>query len=474
MSDEAPSRPRKGAERSFCIPRAAIKALIEARADAVTIGAYLTLACSTDASGQYSTASISAMHRAMSLNKGRAQKALHNLTRITVKGKGKKSTALVYARDAWIRETGEALDTRDGPVERAKVLHVLPDFGEELGERVWFSSNLVQGVGAFRQPLKNLKDAGDATARLLLLMQQAVDMPGWGGVPPSAGPWMRYETTEEADVGPARIIHGQQSSTVMQTGLMRDIAGDDREAAWNAVHALVGGGLFYEIVLVLNRAPVRRQFANGDEYGEVPDDAEPLYELDARSLHGYKPKGEEGLGGFTAKTAGDLGYSVAAGEVLDAHDNPVDLGVRPGQFTGKYAAIVPRGYGAMIVGIYRPRFRVSNPKNAGVKDAWLRIYENNRVALDFVENLRKAKGLRPLKKPSEEPTPEGRAMPDLSEIIRDPYAALNGSPDEPAKPRRSLREADEERERERAQREAEAQQRSTDPGPPYDESEVPF
>lgn len=390
VEEAAPSR------QSFCIPRAAINALVEARADAVVIGAYLTLACFTDGSGRYSTASVTAIRKAMSVNRDRAQKAVADLMRISVKvgaTKKAKPIALLYSRDKWIGDTGEVLP--DGPVERAKILHVLPDFGEDLSDRVWFGSNLVRGFQSFRLPLKRLKDAGDAAARLFLLMQQAVDMSAWGGVPPTPGPWIWYEITQEIDVSSWRIVHGQRRTPVMTTAMQQNVANGNERVAWDALEALVHSGLFYEVVLALNRPPVPRKFASGGDYGDVPPDAEPLYELDARSLHGYKPAGEEGLAGFTAKTAGELGYSVARGSIVDVYGNPINED-EAGQFTGKYAAIVPHGYRTMMAGIYRPRFRVANPKNAGVKDAWIRIHEGNREGLEWIAALRKAKKLPPL------------------------------------------------------------------------------
>jgi hypothetical protein len=53
----------------------------------------------------------------------------------------------------------------------------------------------------------------------------------------------------------------------------------------------------------------------------------------------------------------------------------------------------------MIAGIYRLRFRVSNAKNAGVKDAWARIHQNNREAFDLVQAIRAANRLPALDSP---------------------------------------------------------------------------
>ena len=54
----------KGAPKgpgSFCVPRAAVEALLDAKATAYEVCAYLVLAKHTDESGRYSPASISAI-----------------------------------------------------------------------------------------------------------------------------------------------------------------------------------------------------------------------------------------------------------------------------------------------------------------------------------------------------------------------------------------------------------------------------
>ena len=153
---------------------------------------------------------------------------------------------------------------------------------------------------------------------------------------------------------------------------------------WRALEALQSAGLVYEVVMVLNRKAIKAKFSSGTEYSDIPEDAEPFYELDCRSRHGYKPDGEEGVGWATAKTAGDFG-------------KPVTL--EGGTFDGTYAAFVPDGYPAMIAGIYRLRFRVSNPKNAGVRGAWAGIQQRNREALELVNSIRIALKREPLTSP---------------------------------------------------------------------------
>lgn len=413
----------KGASRgpsSFCIPRSALDALLDAKATAYEICAYLVLAKFTDESGRYSTASITAVNTYTGANKtkgGPVDRAIERLKTINAKskqlvpnGRSGKHHAMIeqvndlgpilFDRGTWHTNTGAVLP--DGPHERAVVLHVLPDFGEPMADRIWFGNNLVNGVGGFNQPLKALKNAGDVAARLLLTMYAANDMETWGGVRPvgpGSGPWKRYEPVGDALQlrGGVRLIRAKDQGTVSGTKFshawpapgagswwtLHDEAGGP---VWRALEALESVGLAYEMVLVLNRNAFKSKFSSGAEYGAIPDDAEPFYELDCRSQHGYKPEGEEGLGGATASTAGDFGHSVA---------------IEGGQFDGTYAAIVPNGYGAMIAGIYRLRFRVANAKNAGVKSAWARIHQNNRDAFDLVQRVRAASKLAPLTPPWE-------------------------------------------------------------------------
>ena len=411
---QPPTKAPPRGQASFCISRAAIDALLDAQATVYEICAYLVLAKHTDATGRYSSASISAINRYTGANKtktGPVHRAIARLKTIHAKkvekvsnGRSGRSHAwiehatdlgpILVDRDTWcatpwyqanLRDTGEVLP--DGPHERSKVLYVLPDFGEKPDERVWFGGNLVTGVGEFTRPLNALRHAGDVAARLLLSMYAANDMETWGGVRPvgdNPGPWTHYEPVAE-DVplhGGARLIRSKEGGPVAR--IAQRVSGGSTDDYFNALRALESVGLIYEVVLVLNRNAIKGEFAGGRKYSAIPDDAEPFYELDTRTQHGFKPKGEEGVGGVTANTAHALGYPVA---------------LEGGRFDGTWAAIVPRGYQAMIAGVYRLRFRVSNPKNAGVKGAWARIGLHNREAFELVQNIRAANKLDPVPAP---------------------------------------------------------------------------
>ena len=412
------SKPPRGAG-SFCIPRAALNALLDNGATAYEVCTYLTLARFSDETGRYSTASISAVNRYTGANKtkdGPVDRALKRLKTIRAKsvkkvsnGRSGKSHAwvdqvtdlgpILFDRDGWFQATGELLP--DGAHQRAEVLHVLPDFEEPTEDRVWFGNNLVSGVGG-AQPLKALKNAGDVAARLLLALYAVNDMETWGGVRPVGaghGPWVHYEPVD-ADTrftGGARLHRAKDAGMVGPGDMFSRVCPFPEKPGswwkahdevggpvWRALEALQSAGLVYEVVMVLNRNAIKAQFSSGTEYSDIPEDAEPFYELDCRSRHGYKPDGEEGVGWATAKTAGDFG-------------KPVTL--EGGIFDGTYAAFVPDGYGAMIAGIYRLRFRVSNPKNAGVKGAWAGIQQRNREALELVNSIRVASKREPLTSP---------------------------------------------------------------------------
>jgi len=420
MTDTQEQTQKSGAG-SFCIPRAAFNALLDNQATVYEICTYLVLARFTEESGCYSTASLHAVNNYTGANKtkgGPVDRAISRLKTIRAKSKAQVSNGrsgkshamieratdlgpIVFDRDTWHKDTGEILP--DGPTERGKVLHVLPDFGESPADRIWFGNNLVSGVGGIDKPLKALKNAGDVAARLLLAMYAANDMETWGGVRPVGddfGPWNLYKPVS-SDLtlrGGVRLIRAKSGNKVGPGGMFSrawpapspgswwDLHTKAGEPVWRALEALQSTGLVYEVVLVLNRNGIKKTFSSGGEYDAIPEDAEPFYELDCRSQHGYKPEGEEGIGSATATTAGDFGHSVA---------------LEGGGFDGTYAAIVPTGYGAMIAGIYRLRFRVANSKNAGVKGAWARIHQNNREAFNLVQSIRVANKLPPLTPPWE-------------------------------------------------------------------------
>jgi hypothetical protein len=426
---------KKGAA-SFCIPRAAIEALINAQASAVEICAYLVLARFTDPSGMYTSSSVNAVSNYASINKKTIAKAIARLTTINAtvtrqvpaKSKGKFEVETVtlgpilHTREQWLAAHPDQV-LPDGPISHSKVRYVLPDFPESEGEPVWFGANLVSGFGTFTQPLRSVRDAGSVAARLLLSLYMLHDLDQWGGIDPIIGPRRQYTVADEVTKFGCRIIRAEQGPQYAGgtwAWVMANATEGDSKPYFAALAALEAAGLVYEMVVVLNRAPVIKHYTDKDgkdtEYQTAAIDAELLYELDCRSSHGYANAGEEGLARVTARTAADFkrpvtdagywreypedGLSGDPAYVSDRPDGKVG-GNPKATFSGVYAAIVNQGQEAMVIGVYRLRFRPANPKNAGVKDAWAKIHTGNRRALELINAVRNRAGLPALPAPGD-------------------------------------------------------------------------
>jgi len=364
---------------SFWISKQSIEILIDAKATALEIAAYLVMAKHTDEGGMFSTSGIKAIHTATGVSHPVIQRAVDRLSQMAVSGKVKEP-ALIYKADEWQTLTKTVLPP--APFERAEVRYVVNDYKAKPEDKVWISNELVTGYGKFTQPLKKLKMCGDAAARYLLIGYRESNLEQYGGVNPKAF-HCQYEMSKVKELNGYDIWHGEAQGNVgsgdwakaagfqnkldvinnMKQGKDKDEAkskaiSEASDVFHKAIKALDNAGLIYQMVSVMDR-----------EAGNA--EAQVIYELDAKSKHGYKPAGEEGLGGETARLSNIYG-------------NPVTDSM--GRFYGRYAAIVPAGE-PHIVGIYRLRFRVSNSKNHGVATAWARIYQGQREAKEWLNDL---------------------------------------------------------------------------------------
>lgn len=351
---------------SFWISRQSIEILLGAKATALEIAAYLVMAKHTDEGGMFSTSGIKAIHKATGVSHPVIQKAVDSLSQMALSGKVKEP-ALIYKADEWQKLTKTALPP--APFERAEVRSVVNDYKAKPEDKVWISNELVTGYGKFTQPLKKLKMCGDVAARLLLINYRESNLEQYGGVNPRAFHFS-YEMSKVKELDGYDIWHGVAKSQstynepCFQSLCIKDFSKDkdeknkQSEQFFGALNSLDKAGFIYQMVSVMDR-----EASNAE--------AQVIYELDAKSKHGYKPAGEEGLGGETARLSNSYG-------------NPVTDGM--GRFYGKYAAIVPAGE-PHIVGIYRLRFRVSNSKNHGVATAWARIYQGQRQAKEWLNDL---------------------------------------------------------------------------------------
>lgn len=351
---------------SFWISKQAIEVLLNEKATALEIAAYLVMAKHTNEGGMFTTSGIKAIHKATGVSHPVIQKAVDKLTKMEVNQRAKE-IALLYKADDWQKLTKTVLPP--APFERAEVRYVVNDFKAKPEDKVWISNELVTGYGKFTQPLKKLKMCGDAAARLLLIGYRESNLEQYGGINPAFFR-QHYEMSNVNEQNGYAIWHGKENGYggggdwAKAAGYTSRELNDDylkEEASkvfWKAVGALDQSGFIYQMVSVMDRE------ASNPE-------AQVIYELDAKSKHGYKPAGEEGLAGETAKLSNIYG-------------NPVTDSM--GRFYGRYAAIVPAGE-PHIVGIYRLRFRVSNSKNHGVASAWARIYQGQKEAKEWLNDL---------------------------------------------------------------------------------------
>ena len=350
---------------SFWISRQSIEILLDAKATALEIAAYLVMAKHTDEGGMFTTSGIKAIHKATGVSHPVIQKAVDRLSQMRLDAG--KTPQLIYKADEWQTLTKTVLPP--APFERAEVRYVVNDYKAKPEDKVWMSNELVTGYGKFTQPLKKLKMCGDVAARLLLISYRESNLEQYGGINPSAF-HHSYKMTKVNELNGYDIWHGVAEYETSYADIMLKVLGlkdcskeaDEKEAQrkqfWTALKGLDKAGLIYQMVSVMDR-----KAGNAE--------AQVIYELDAKSKHGYKPAGEEGLGGETARLS-------------NLYGNPVADSM--GRFYGRYAAIVPAGE-PHIVGIYRLRFRVSNSKNHGVATAWARIYQGQREAKEWLSDL---------------------------------------------------------------------------------------
>jgi hypothetical protein len=353
---------------SFWISGEDVQKLINHQATAVQVAAFLTLARYTDQSGMFSSAGRKAVKKALgNCGDSVANRALSDLQQM----------GLVLSSDAWVKRKG-APPIPERPTERARIRWVFDVANAKSEKRIWMANNLIDGYGQFSAPLKRLKQCGDVAARLLLLLYKSNDMEGFGGVPPAQNVFTGYTMKRiVSDSGSFDLWHGNNPTQTVYEALSfpalgisawslkkkekeREVEKDEHlRVFFNALKALLSGGFIYEVVMVVDGLAGR-------------PDSQPIYELDARSVHGYKPKGEEGLSGRTARISGAWGHAVTDSS---------------GRFRNCYAAIVPSGMQCHILGIFRLRFRVSNPKNYTVVPAWRRIGSDRAGAARWLEEI---------------------------------------------------------------------------------------
>ena len=353
---------------SFFIRKGVIDFLVaQQKISGAHLAAYLVLARFTDELGIFTTAGATAIQKNTGLSWKRANEVLADLMSLRglidpFKGNTKKNEGRIL----WPIDEYCALIKADPPSGRTT--YALSNLASGSDENAWFSNELVDGYGAFKTPLKTLIKYGDTAFRLLLMMYGYNDMENFGGV----NPYYVCEkfSLEDIDSAPngfdlhhAASLHHSTNTPFAQKCLglsewPKDGAEKEKAIApfWQALKGLQSSGLVYPVVTVFNDDPSK----------EKNSSASLLYVLHTKTQSGYVPKGEDGLASDTARISSDFFKR----PVCDSQ----------GRFYGRYAVIVPAGMPVNVTGIFRLRFRVSNPANAGVKDAWRMIADANNEA----------------------------------------------------------------------------------------------
>lgn len=435
------STPPSKAPVSFAVPRAAIKALLDAHADAVTIGAYLTLAAHTDKTGQFSTAGLKAVRENLGIDKPRAEKAIDALTKlraaprpadtdaptrlsskkkVTLVPTAPPSYPLVYPRTRWIAEghpppPGPASPEGRVPREDPRLVRfVLPTFEEVPQDRVWIGAALVRGDTLMERPLYALKNCGDVAARLLLALYKGQDLSRWYGIPPCCGNFFEHRYRHYTDyLNEGHSVLLVQSLTIygntpLFNRLTRPLTDPSPKAAqtkkdevvWDALKALQSSGFLYEAVCLLNRHPTnltqeKLQEDDPSYHGSIDQEADLLCDLTYHGLGGPVSSVEIPFYDWYRQTAIDFGYKI--------YDTRL---TRP-------LALVTNGAPAMVAGFYRLRYRVRNPRNAFIEDTDQAQLARAIAELNKLNYRRKMKGLDSIKKedPQTNPTLQSSSIP---------------------------------------------------------------
>ncbi len=387
QGQEHKQQPEKKKKGSFRIPQEAMQILIENKATAWQIGAFLVLARHTDESGKFTTAAHKKIYSATGASPGTEKapgkgrqivKELMNMSRTPIYDDNGVMTTnphnLIYTAQEWRNNSGESIPETQHKLY--PIVFVLNDFSSS--EWIWFPNELVDGHGRFRQPLKRLKQSGDAAARLLLLSYGASNLEEYGGIPPLNNYYNEYSLSNHIKTSHGFTFHSATHKTKLvyenmslpALGLKSFLEDNEHKLKQvrpfgDALAALVSQGFLYEIVTVMDGHPSTA-------------DARPVYELQNKASH--VNNGEEGL----AKRIDRI-----IGKVLNS-DNEYHVADKLGRYYGSYPVISREGVTPYVVGIYRLRFRISNPKNYTIQASWNRIQNDRReweLELEHLENI---------------------------------------------------------------------------------------
>ncbi len=412
MSPESKNNKTKKGPGSFWISNTAIDLLIQNKATAEQICTYLILSRhvdnkATSVKGPFhlvklSTAGIKSLYNYAGLTPSKSEQALKKLTCPENEG----GLQLILTPDAYNniflpanqRINKHNLKHKRTPSKQEKlypivkrssgnraVRWILDTFDEKATEGIWFPNEVVDGIKphtpsfGLQRPLRKIVDLPrykDEAARFLLLMYRHHAMSTIGGIDPSKAFYLHYDSKEIASLHHFSLCQTTESSLVFADDFLQgvlsegDLSPDSSSAkrpqaiAAEVLQALIDSKFLYTTVKVMKGHP-------------CDPDLVPRYELATKHhKYGYNPPNP---------------HALASKIALLFREMEIEVGVMlPGgfRFDGQYPFAVQEGHTISVMGIYRPRYELSNPKNYPVeKDRSRREIEHSE-ALELIETLK--------------------------------------------------------------------------------------
>ncbi|MCP4988025.1 MAG: hypothetical protein GY928_18830 [Colwellia sp.] len=369
----------KQSRGSFCIPVQAINILLETgKAAKWLIPSYLKIAAHTDATGMYSTAGRTSIRRTLRRNKPDVMCWIEQLCEL----------GLIYTAEQWTGSTGETFP--EVKSDRMQIRHVVELFNEDKGDMVWFGRNLVDGIGQFRNPLRSLADCGADAARMFLYFHREYDNQVFHAFNPLTTiyrgycPVGRYSATNHminqwgsrGDCLVGSVLTNVFPEHEFWSEFKDDEQWQDKEMHWDAVNNLKSEGLIYEVASVIS-SPVKKSGEKADgsydwDYVDLSS-AGVVYEL-------------ANLGQFNVGT-GKLHDSIRE-VVKQLTSELISADAMAGLFS-----ILKTGSNNSVIGLYKPRFGVTNKRNAYVAEGLGNIKEDKEQPKQWLQHFINTKGL---------------------------------------------------------------------------------
>lgn len=360
---------------SFCIPTQAISILLHTGKRAKwLIPAYLKIAAHTESRGMYSTAGRASIRKYLRMNKPNSIKVIDELCEY----------GLIYTSEQWEELHGLHVYPKRKD-DRRQTRHIVQLFDEEPSEMLWFSTALANGIGQFKNPLRSLADCGPDAARMFLYFHREYDNLEFNAFNPLTTVYKQYYPVKPIAATNYMITAWEQLQSTMSAKILTNVfpdnnawgdfkdegEWDDYKREWDAFYNLEAEGLIYEMATVIS-SPVKKSGRNNDgdyKWGYVDlEDAGVVYELANLDR---------------VSDTGKLHESIV--KVVSQIDNaPKGSSVY---------SILKTGSNNSVIGLFKPRFAVTNKKNAYVEESLGNIAEDIEQPTQWLKHFINTKGL---------------------------------------------------------------------------------